>query len=59
MIDQRLAIERQTREALKLYNLPVVMDSPTYARLEEYWDLEACALKDFIGIGNAHTWRHS
>ncbi len=59
VIDQYLANEKQTREALKLLNLPVVMDRPTYAKLEEFWDIEVYALKNFVQVGNAHTWRHS
>ncbi|WP_213990010.1 glycosyltransferase [Sodalis sp. dw_96] len=59
VIDQYLPNEKQTREALKLFNLPIVMDRPTYAKLEEYWDLEVCALKNIAQVGNAHTWRHS
>ncbi len=59
VIDQSLANEKQTREALKLLNFPIVMDRPTYAKLEEYWDLDVCALKNIVQVGNAHTWRHS
>ncbi|WP_413725253.1 glycosyltransferase [Sodalis sp. RH16] len=59
IIDQNLANEKQTREALKLLNLPIVMDRSTHAKLEEYWDLEVCALKNIVQVGNAHTWRHS
>lgn len=59
VIDQYLPNEKQTREALKLFNLPVVMDDLTRARVEEYFDIDVCAMKKFIKIGNAHSWRYT
>ncbi|WP_170975354.1 glycosyltransferase [Martelella alba] len=57
IIDRFLPCEKQTREALKLYHLPIVMERETYHRLLSFIDRGVCALKEVVDIGNAHSWR--